>query len=71
MVRVAQPMPAQFTSDLSGAHLDCGVHRADHLLGVGDVGLHEQAADLLGQRHALVLLEVRDHHAHAPLGEQT
>ena len=55
---------------LERRHLDGGVDGGDHLLGVGDVRLHEQATNLLGQRHTLVLLDVGHHDAHTPLGQQ-
>ena len=70
MVRVAQPMPAQLTSARSGPSSLAASTRGDDLVGVGDVGVDERAADLLGDRLALVVLHVGDDDLGATLGEQ-
>ncbi len=71
MVRVAQPMPAQLTSDAQRAQLLGRLDRGDDLVGVGDVGVGEHAADLLGEGLALVVLHVEHHDdLGAPLGEE-
>ena len=55
---------------LERRHLDGRVDRGDDLLGLGDVGLDEQAAELLGQGFTLVRLEVGHDDADAALGQQ-
>ena len=69
-VRWAEPMPAQHTSERSGAMPTRGVDRLDDLLGVGHVGVDVDPADLLREGLALVVLQVGDHDADAVAGEQ-
>ena len=59
IVRTAVPVPAQFTPTRAGI-LGGDGHRLGHLLAVGDVGLDELDAELLGQGVALVAVEVED-----------
>ena len=67
IVRVAQPMPAQLTRALSGPISTAASTPACTWSVSRDVGGDEDAADLLGERVALLLLavEVHDHDLHA------
>ena len=69
MVRVAQPTPAQLTTLRSGREGDRGVHRGDHLVGVGDVAVRVDAADLGRDLRAAVVVEVRDDDLDAARGQ--
>ena len=60
-------MPAALSSARSGPELRRGVDRGLHLLLVGDVGLHVQAADLRRHRAAPLFVEVDEHAARAEL----
>ena len=71
MVRVAQPMPAQFTSDLSGAISTAASTAVITCSGLVTSVCTNRPPISLASGHALVLLEVGHHHAHAPLGQQT
>jgi hypothetical protein len=52
------------------AHLLGGLDRGDDLVGVGDVGLGEEAADVLGDELALLVLHVGDDDPGATLGQE-
>ena len=71
MVRWAQPMPAELTTVADRRDLGGGLDRGADLLGVGDVDLGEHALDLLGERLALVGLQVGHHHGGTAGGELT
>ena len=59
-VRCAQPMPAEFTSTRTGP-IDLAISTALTMSSVLVTStLAERAADLVGQRRALVLLQVGD-----------
>ena len=71
MVRWAEPMPAELTRIRKSPELG-GLHdRGLDLRGVGDVDLREDAADLVGEGLAALLLEVRDDDLRALRGELT
>ena len=71
MVRCAQPMPAELTRTRKWPSSAACSTAAWICVGVGDVDLREDAADLVGEGLALVLLEVGDDDLRALRGELT
>ena len=63
-------MPAAVTRARSGPELLGRLDGGDHLLGVGDVGLGEHAADVLGDGLALLRVHVDDDDLGAAGGEE-
>ena len=68
-VRAAGPMPAELTRIRSGASSPAASTAAVICGGVGHVDVDERAAQLVGQRLALVVLHVGDHDRRAGGGE--